>query len=245
MVQLDIIIKNQSDEVQQFLIFSDAPAYSANTGKAWPNVWGRSPGVGAQSGNTTFQIHEQYYAVCGMEKRALAINLQVSTSDSRSVQLGVDGNKGTGVTLEIQQGGAVFDKKKTDFLDKNGAFGIETKPYDLTQYSRFTLRALFHGLRRSRSAFCGLGMKNPVPDEEDVVPVSVWQAKPNQKYQITPKRVYYIATGKFTPGRIVNVTELGAYATIDFTGRKESKATIVFTNELSYDTVKYFFGEEK
>ena len=86
-------------------------------------------------------------------------------------------------------------------------------------------------------------MKSPIPDEEDVVPVAVWQAKPNQQYQITPKRIFYIATGDYKAGKIVNVADLGATATIDFTGRKETIATVVFNKELSYEPVKYKYDE--
>lgn len=90
--------------------------------------------------------------------------------------------------------------------------------------------------------FCGLGMANPLRDQQEVLPVSVWQAMPNQKFQITPKRVYYISTGKFTPGTLVDVTQLGKSATIDFTGRKETVATLDLTNNLDYLPVVYSFG---
>lgn len=88
-------------------------------------------------------------------------------------------------------------------------------------------------------------MKSPIPQDGEVVPVAVWQAKPNQQYQITPKRTYYISTGKYKAGRIVNVAELGTIATIDFTGRKETRATVEFTNELSYGVVEYSFDQDE
>lgn len=84
-------------------------------------------------------------------------------------------------------------------------------------------------------------MESPFPDVQDVVPVSVWQAKPNQKYQITPKRTYFISTGTYHAGRIVDFAQLGAYATIDFTGRTETVATVELHNDLGYSTVKYTF----
>ncbi|GAB7348952.1 hypothetical protein MBLNU459_g7942t1 [Dothideomycetes sp. NU459] len=217
MSKLEIIIKNQSNEVQQFMIFSGTPGYSASTGKAWINFWGRSPGVGATSD----------YAVCGMEKRALAIELQVSICDRRSVDLAVNDTKGTEVAFGIQQGGAVLSKKTIGTVEQDGAFGIATGTYDVAVY---------------KHAFCGLGMKNPMPGETSIVPVAVWQVMPNIKYQIAPKRTYYVAFGKYTPGQVVNLNELGATAPIDFTGRKETIATVVFTNELSFDAVEYTFA---
>ncbi|KAL8786228.1 MAG: hypothetical protein Q9213_002917 [Squamulea squamosa] len=229
MADLKIIIKNKSDEVQQYLIFNDVPAFSQNAGKAWTNVWGCSPGVGAGHGSTTFGIHETYFAVCGMQQQPLATDLTVQTSDYETVKLGTEKTQATKVAMKIEDGGAVFDKHGATEFEKNGSFGIQTFEYDMTEY---------------KYAFCGLGMKSPVPDQEDVVPVAVWQAKPNQQYQITPKRIYYISTGRYNAGRIVNVAELGTTATIDFTGRKETVATLVFNNDLSYDPVKYRFGQD-
>ena len=46
-------------------------------------------------------------------------------------------------------------------------------------------------------AFCGLGTKDRLPNQRVVVPFSVWQAKSNKQYQITPKRSYYITTRSF------------------------------------------------
>lgn len=38
--------------------------------------------------------------------------------------------------------------------------------------------------------------------------------------------------------------DVGTTATIDFTGRKETIATVVFSNELSYDPAKYAFDQD-
>ncbi|KAK0375226.1 hypothetical protein CPAR01_08388 [Colletotrichum paranaense] len=66
MANVEIIVKNESDKVRQFLIFNEKPAYSESVGKAWTNVWGRSPGTAAEHGTAHFSIEEHYYAVCGM-----------------------------------------------------------------------------------------------------------------------------------------------------------------------------------
>ncbi|KAM0545399.1 hypothetical protein ACHAPJ_011304 [Fusarium lateritium] len=228
MSNIKIIVKNQSGKVQQFLIFSEKPTYSESVGQAWTNVWGRSAGTAAEHGTARFDIEEHYYAVCGMTPKALATDLVVSTSDWNEVKLGTKTAKGTLETLEIQDGGAVFDKKKIGTLEKDGSFGIDTAAFDFSKYEH---------------AFCGLGMKSPTPTQEDVVPVSVWRAEPNQKYQITPKRIYYISTGKYVPGRVVDFAQLGKYATIDFTGRKETVATVVYNDQFDFLPVKYNFDD--
>lgn len=143
MANVSIVVKNKSDEVQQFLIFCDQPGFSENTGKAWTNVWGRSPGVGAVNGNTMFGIRETYFAVCGMEKTELASDLTFQTSDYQPVKLGTDKEQATKALLEIDDGGAVFEKNKSTLFRKNGAFGIQSTAYDLTQYSTL-LRNMLH-----------------------------------------------------------------------------------------------------
>lgn len=136
MADLKIVIKNKSDEVQQFLIFNDVPAFSQNAGKAWTNVWGCSPAVGAESGNTIFGIHETFFAVCGMQKKPLATDLTVETSDCEAVKLGSEKIKATMVAMKIEDKGAVFDKHATKEFEKNGSFGINTSDYDMTEYSK-------------------------------------------------------------------------------------------------------------
>ena len=67
MVHVKIIVNNTSAETQQFMIFNDKPAFSEAVGVEWTNVWGHSPGVGAEHGSTKFKITERYYTVCGMD----------------------------------------------------------------------------------------------------------------------------------------------------------------------------------
>ncbi|KAK1655413.1 hypothetical protein BDP81DRAFT_388346 [Colletotrichum phormii] len=227
MANVKIIVKNESDRAQQFLIFNEKPTYSESVGRAWTTVWGRSPGTAGRHGTTRFSIEEHYYAVCGMTQKALQTDLIVSTSDCDKVRLGTRQEKGSLEALEIQEGGIVFDKGKRGDLDKDGAFGIDTAAYGFTEY---------------QNVFCGLGMKSPTPgQEEEVMPVSVWRPDSNQRYKITPKRIYYVSAGKFIPGRVVDFAQLGSVVTIDFTGRKETVAMVTFDSGLEFLPVRYSF----
>ncbi|KAI9696701.1 MAG: hypothetical protein M1836_005063 [Candelina mexicana] len=226
MATLKIIVKNKSTADQEFQIFNDRPAFSTSVGEAWINVWGRSPGTGAMNGTAQFQFTEEVFAVCGMTPEPLAPGLVVSTSDWEAVKLGTDKQEATDVPLKTDHGGVVLDKQNIKQFKKNGSFGIFTGVYNMDQY---------------KNAFCGLGRLSPYPGQQDIVPVSVWQAKPSQNYQITPKRVYYISTGSFVEGKIVDFAQLGAYATIDFTGRTETVATVELDNTLSYSAPVYSF----
>lgn len=86
-------------------------------------------------------------------------------------------------------------------------------------------------------------MQSPITSQETgVVPVSVWQAKPNQNYQITPRRIYYISIGSFIPGQIVDIRLLSQVATIDFTDRNETVATVTYTPDLYFLEPQYSFA---
>ena len=80
--------------------------------------------------------------------------------------------------------------------------------------------------------FCGLGRQNPKSQDEDIVPVAIWSADPNELYEVIPKEIFYIATGDFKLGRIVNVRSIGKIARIDFSsgsGLGKDVAIINFT----------------
>ena len=61
--------------------------------------------------------------------------------------------------------------------------------------------------------YCGYGKRD---DSNKVVPVVVWQAEPSATYTITPNATYYIGTGTFKRGEIVDVSTIGAVSEINF-----------------------------
>lgn len=81
-----------------------------------------------------FEIHETFYAICGMVPRPLATDLTVSTSDYQAFKLGTDKQKATKVPLVMDKGGVLFDRNNLGEFDKNGSFGIASSSYDQTQY---------------------------------------------------------------------------------------------------------------
>lgn len=51
----------------------------------------------------------------------------------------------------------------------------------------------------------------------DVVPLATFPMLPNQTYNVTPVVKYYIGTGSFTAGEIIDVQQIGPTILIDFT----------------------------
>jgi hypothetical protein len=77
-------------------------------------------------------------------------------------------------------------------------------------------------------------MDNPVQGQAGVVPVAVWNPDANQKYQITPERVYYTAYGDSISRLQAAVTDLGTPVKIDFTGKTETNCSVDLTPDFSW-----------
>ena len=73
----------------------------------------------------------------------------------------------------------------------------------------------------------------------DVVPVSIWPAKPNQDYEIVPVKRFFVATGSYSELNAVNVAELGQIVTLDFTTRSETSASTEFNTDYQYTNPVY------
>ncbi|KAM0230952.1 hypothetical protein ACHAP5_011228 [Fusarium lateritium] len=65
----------------------------------------------------------------------------------------------------------------------------------------------------------------------EVTPLAAWTAQSSRTYQVHPSDKYYVATGSFSKGEIVDVADFGNISEIDFTGRSTDTATINDTEE--------------
>jgi hypothetical protein len=86
--------------------------------------------------------------------------------------------------------------------------------------------------------YCGLGRRS-ARNREDIVPVAVWPAKPNQDYEVTPVQKFFIATGSHEESRAVDITTFGKVGTVDFTSMQHTTASIDFTAEYNYTPASY------
>ena len=80
--------------------------------------------------------------------------------------------------------------------------------------------------------------------------VVVWQAQPNQTYQIIPVKKFFVSTGDFKLGTIVNVRTLGKVCTLDFTGTNpeangKNMATVEFDANNKYSDPVYSSWDPK
>jgi hypothetical protein len=81
-------------------------------------------------------------------------------------------------------------------------------------------------LRNSDHIYVGMGAKDP-NDDTSVVPVATFVAHPNMTYVIWPHVVYYISTGDYAAGQIIDVAALGVTQEVDFTGATINDVTYI------------------
>ncbi|KAF8461844.1 hypothetical protein BDZ91DRAFT_797610 [Kalaharituber pfeilii] len=122
-----------------------------------------------------------------------------------------------------------YDVSKTVVLD------LFPPPSDTTHANSFGIKVGGYNPEEYRNIWCGYGKHDA---GNNVVPVAVWSAEPSTTYLITPIVRYYIGTGSHKQGTTVNVTELGQYATIDFTKvqKGQTVAEVTLKNDGTYTT---------
>ncbi|KAL5371332.1 hypothetical protein DPSP01_014336 [Paraphaeosphaeria sporulosa] len=208
-----IIIKNKSQDSQRYLIFNDPPKASKNVGKAWSNIWMKTGGTPTPNGTQNLTIEIENFAVCGTTPTPLGHGVSVKESDYASVSLTAESIQGTAPVMKIVDDTPAFTQPYSS-VDLANSFGIVTDAFNPEQY---------------RNVYCGYGKYD---DTGNVVPVAVWTAKPSQIYEVTPVVTYYVSTGDFHAGDVVDVTTLGAIAKIDFTTAKAGQTMATITHEI-------------
>lgn len=81
--------------------------------------------------------------------------------------------------------------------------------------------------------YIGVGANDP-KSPGDVIPIQTYIAEPGLNSQIFPHLTYYICTGEFEPGVIVDRNTLGDCLKIDFTGAAIPKAVYVVDSNGNY-----------
>jgi hypothetical protein len=198
MAEIEISVNNLNSTDRKFYLFSTPPVVSGSGPNIFANIYLATGLVAGSTGTGKITVTtDKLYAICG--KQSLAVGSTVLTSDKHVVTLGDSGaQNGTGVTIKNNEHVPHFDKPKTK---KNAPPGN----YQVITGSDFTAQDNF---------FTGLGGTN---QDGQVIPVSTFKADPSITYSIAPVKMYYICTGSYKTGQIINVKEVGETVTIDFT----------------------------
>ncbi|RPA87715.1 hypothetical protein BJ508DRAFT_233275 [Ascobolus immersus RN42] len=84
--------------------------------------------------------------------------------------------------------------------------------------------------------YIGCGAEDPNSDGS-IIPVQTWIAKPGVSTQIFPHATYYICTGEYQPGMVVDRSTIGSALKIDFTGSSLSSVTFTYGSDGAYTAV--------
>ncbi|CZR49392.1 uncharacterized protein FPRO_08867 [Fusarium proliferatum ET1] len=200
--QYEITILNQSALDQQYLLFQTSPTPNEQpSSTVFLNVYQASPIVPkptaqGEVSRASFTITEQWYAINGTAPSPLNANVTVNTSESEPVTLGAGATKGTTLSLTtINSDGEdpKFDDSKTMAAAPNGAFQIVA---DTT--FRFP---------NGNNIFIGLGAPDPL-DASNILPTASIAALPGVTETIWPHNKWYISTGSFEQGEIIDTQSL-------------------------------------
>ncbi|KAM0206037.1 hypothetical protein ACHAQI_008528 [Fusarium lateritium] len=209
--QKTIIITNNSGQTQNYVILSEKPEASDVAGRLWYTVFETAGNVsGGQSAEIV--ISPENFAITGEAPLALGPGVTIVPSSSASVTLATNGEPGTEVTAE----------------NDDGEFQLSTPSNDSASPGSFTIKTGQFTNARYPNAFVGWGKSD---NQGEITPLSVWNARSNQTYRVYPGDKYYVATGDFSQGEIVDVAEFGNVSDIDFTGRSTDTANITDTED--------------
>jgi len=214
MTDYTINVTNQSNDKQVYLLFSEAPKASTNVGEAWSNVWMASKIIQPTTGHdkAIYTITMNNFAVCGTTPESLGDGVTLANSDWVAVDLaGI--TPGTVPFMEVDEGSPGFTTPFGTTTLAN-SFGIKTDKWNPQEYTNI---------------YCGYGKYD---DSGNVVPVSVWTAEPSKTYELTPLVSFYISTGDYQPGTVVDKTTLGLVCEIDFTQAKAGQTVANIVNNL-------------
>ncbi|PKX95972.1 uncharacterized protein P174DRAFT_419867 [Aspergillus novofumigatus IBT 16806] len=226
--EYSITVKNKTGKTKNYLFFNQEPGESSSVGQIYTNVWIRSPGVPSPNGRADFHVKVANFAICGTTPDPVDYGVVVATSDFAPVELTTNAKKGTVPLMNIVNEGPQFIAPYGE-TDKDNSFGIQVKAFDPDRYP---------------TVYCGFGKLN---QKGEVVPVAVWRASPSEKYILTPKVTYYVSTGDYKAGETVDVTQIGAISTVDFTTAKpgQTVATITHKEDGSYSEPEFSFPEKR
>ncbi|KAF5530650.1 hypothetical protein FMEXI_13425 [Fusarium mexicanum] len=210
-----ITIINNSDNFQTYLLFQTTPDVNPSPGSnVFTNIYQASVEI-PPGADANFSITSQWYGINGTSPtQALGTNVKVNTAQGVEVTLGSGPNPGTTLALTTYKSDGEspeFNATKATAAAGNGAFQIVTD-------DTFTPE-------NQSNIFIGLGAPSVV-NPAIASPTATFAAEPSMTYTIWPKNMWYICTGSFQAGSIIDVQAVGVTQAVDFeTGHPDQTFT--------------------
>ena len=212
----NIHIINNSGLERNYLIFAKPPVVSGTLGEVYSNAWVTLPDIPTLC-NAYISYTDEIFAYWGTVESKVAPGADVYIGQGVPVQLGPDG---TDYFFTAQPTG--FDFSKTANDAPAGQFSI-TSASNFGKTSQFVF-----GLAKIN----GSGL---------VAPVATFAGQPNTTFNIAPVTNFWVSTGSYTAGTVIDITAIGQSIEVDFTGKSETTAIVTQDSSRQF-TVRYFIS---
>lgn len=195
-----------------FFLFQEVPrADNGPSGEIFSNIFKVTDKVQAQSdGSSTvqFQMDNNFYAIFG-SKTGQGSATRINTSSFREIKLGPNGSV---VAITAKSGTFKWDDVAVvgKAAPNEGGFQFitdDTIPTD------------------TNTRYIGVGAADP-DHQGKVIPIVSYVAEPSLNSMLYPKMTYYVSTGEWQPGQLVDRNLVGKYVKLDFEGAKIPKANL-------------------
>ncbi|EMC96211.1 hypothetical protein BAUCODRAFT_33559 [Baudoinia panamericana UAMH 10762] len=208
MATYQIQIANRSGTMQEYVILHEPPevALFTDTNTTTPVAafslpWIKSSAIPV-NGMLQVDLPAHHHAVCGtLSGKKLAAGVVVTQTDDIEVFLATDDDPGSRAKCDLDDAGKpeMYDREPDDGV-RDGAFGIEMKPYDGDKNSYIWL---------------GYGKKDLTTGV--IVPMASWPSTPDAVFGVTPSLSRWrVGTGQYGVGQAVGGALLSSFALIDF-----------------------------
>lgn len=210
-----ITIINNSDNPQTYLLFQTTPQINPSPGSnVFTNIYQASVEI-PPGADANFSITSQWYGINGTSPaQALGNNVKVNTGQGAEVTLGSTSAPGTTLTLTTYKS----DGESPEWGPSAPAAATSNGSFQIVTDDTFTPE-------NSSNIFIGLGA--PSADNPQITsPTATFAAEPSMTYTIWPKNTWYICTGSFQAGTIIEVQSVGVTQEVDFeNGRPDQTFT--------------------
>lgn len=199
MTTYTIQVLNQSRSDKSYVLFTQAPHVIANgvAPQVYTNAWATFGAVTNGGFDRITFDHQSAYAYWSEQTGHMQSGGVMPVNSETRDTVDFSGGTPTGFTTVTSPGTA-----------QEGSFSIVTSA-DFTPVNGYMLGVA--GISNS-----------PIP-----TPTAIFEALPNEIYNVTPVNKFYVAEGAYAPGAVIDASMTPGAAEIDFSGRPQTTATIV------------------
>lgn len=235
-----ITVTNKSSNPQNYALFNKQPQVTGTVqDKIWSNVFATKKVAPGQM--VTFEIINEYHAIVGQKQQNDSKTFSVTVAGTAPVTLGKTNDDGTvtpGTTLSmvVEDDTPQFTAEALPNSSQPNAFEIRTGDFSNTKAKKGKSTRIglsppvfgfFSDTHPPEGYMIGLG---PARSGGAIAgPAATFIPEANSTYQIQPVNTYYLTTGSYSKGDLIDVVKVTTkYATIDFT--KDTDYTINHTD---------------